>query len=143
MKEGSVTAVDALKDSETIQSTGISASATTTRFVVPQPTLWRGRRFRDHQDMNLRFATAGHLFPMSVPGAAAPKPLMNKKAMIATQMKIRIEIAEPIPRFSALNRLSQARIETDPVLLLPWVRMKMLSKIRNESSVRNSSATRM
>ena len=43
---------------------------------------------------------------MSVPGAAVPKPLMNKKAMIATQMKIRIEIVDPMPRFSALNRLS-------------------------------------
>ena len=93
-------------------------------FVVPQPTLWRARRCRNHQDLILlcnhqdltllrnhhdlilRFATAGHLFPMSVPGAAVPKPLMNKTAMIATQMKMRIEIAEPIPRFSALNRLS-------------------------------------
>jgi hypothetical protein len=55
---------------------------------------------------------------MSVPGAAAPKPLMNRNAMMDTQMKIRIEIADPIPRFSALNRLSQARIETDSVLLL-------------------------
>jgi len=31
---------------------------------------------------------------------------MNRKAMIATQMKIRIEIADPMPRFSALKRLS-------------------------------------
>ena len=43
---------------------------------------------------------------MSVPGAAVPKPLMNTAAMITTQMKIRIEIVDPIPRFSALNRLS-------------------------------------
>ena len=43
---------------------------------------------------------------MSAPGAEAPKPLMKMKAMIATQMKIRMEIADPIPRFSALNRLS-------------------------------------
>src|ERR1022692_902694 len=42
MKEGSAMAVGALRDSETIQSTGSSASATTTRFVVPQPTFWRG-----------------------------------------------------------------------------------------------------
>ena len=34
-------------------------------------------------------------------------------------------------------------IDTDPVPLLPLVRMKMLSKIRNASSVRNSSATRI
>src|SRR5437899_7218833 len=42
MKEGSRTAAGVLKDSETIQSTGISASATTTTLAVPQPTFWRG-----------------------------------------------------------------------------------------------------
>src|SRR6266699_3367799 len=42
MKEGSRTAAGVLKDSETIQSTGISASATTTTFAVPQPAFWRG-----------------------------------------------------------------------------------------------------
>ena len=40
------------------------------------------------------------------PGAAAPKPLMNMNAMIATQMKISTEIADPMPRLSAVNRLS-------------------------------------
>src|SRR6202046_1801600 len=35
-------AVGVLKDSETSHSTGISASATTTRFAVPQPTFCRG-----------------------------------------------------------------------------------------------------
>src|ERR1039457_1287958 len=35
-------AVGVLKDSETIQSTGISASATTTTLMVPQLTFWRG-----------------------------------------------------------------------------------------------------
>src|SRR5215471_13545321 len=130
-----VTAAGVLKDSETIQSTGISASATTATFAAPQPVFcWVVVEVA---------AMAGYLLSMSVPGAAAPKPLMNTAAMITTQRKIRMEIAAPIPRFSALNRLSQARIDTDPVPLLPWVRMKMLSKIRNESSVRNSSATRI
>src|SRR5258708_10501933 len=41
-KEGSRTAVGVLKASETSQSTGIRASAMTTKFVVPQLTLWRG-----------------------------------------------------------------------------------------------------
>src|SRR5258708_33870802 len=41
-KEGSRTAVGVLKDSETSQSTGIRASAMTTKFAVPQLTLWRG-----------------------------------------------------------------------------------------------------
>src|ERR1035441_7698554 len=42
MKEGSRTAVFVLKDSETIQSTGISASAMTTTFTAPQPVFCRG-----------------------------------------------------------------------------------------------------
>src|SRR5580704_5670503 len=42
MKEGSRTAVGVLNDSETSQSTGISASAMTTRFVVAQPALRAG-----------------------------------------------------------------------------------------------------
>ena len=42
----------------------------------------------------------------SVPGAAAPNRLMNRKAMIATQMKISTEIADPMPRLSAVKRLS-------------------------------------
>src|ERR1035441_8334612 len=42
MKDGSRIAVGVLKDSETIQSTGIRASATTTKFAVPQLTFWRG-----------------------------------------------------------------------------------------------------
>src|SRR5260370_12967203 len=41
-KEGSRTGVGVLKASETSQSTGIRASAMTTKFVVPQLTLWRG-----------------------------------------------------------------------------------------------------
>src|ERR1017187_6340410 len=41
-KDGSRTAAGVLKDSETSQSTGISASAITTRFVVAHPALWRG-----------------------------------------------------------------------------------------------------
>ena len=48
-----------------------------------------------------------------MPGAAAPKILMKMKAMIATQMKIRIEIADPMPRFSARNRLSYPRMDTE------------------------------
>ena len=42
MNDGSSTAVGVLKDSETSQSTGISASAMTTKFAVAQPVLWRG-----------------------------------------------------------------------------------------------------
>src|SRR5487761_1700953 len=42
MKEGSRTAVGVLKDSETSQSTGISASAMTTKFAVVQPAFCRG-----------------------------------------------------------------------------------------------------
>src|SRR6266702_4064170 len=41
-KDGSRTAVGVLKDSETSQSTGISASAITTKLAVAQPVLWRG-----------------------------------------------------------------------------------------------------
>src|ERR1700755_2663608 len=41
MNDGSSTAVGVLKDSETSQSTGISASAMTTKFAVAQPVLWR------------------------------------------------------------------------------------------------------
>src|SRR3984957_5662243 len=42
MKDGSRIAAGVLKDSETIQSTGISASAMTTKFADPQPTFCRG-----------------------------------------------------------------------------------------------------
>src|SRR6516165_9297997 len=42
MKDGSRTAAGVLNDSETIHSTGISASATTTTFAVPQPIFCRG-----------------------------------------------------------------------------------------------------
>src|SRR5579859_2860570 len=41
MKDGSRIAAGVLKDSETIQSTGISASAMTTKFADPQPTFCR------------------------------------------------------------------------------------------------------
>src|ERR1700750_3476552 len=41
VREGSRTAVGVLKNSETSQSTGISASAMTTKFAVAQPVLWR------------------------------------------------------------------------------------------------------
>src|SRR5579872_70821 len=41
-KDGSRTAAGVLKDSETSQSTGISASAMTTKFAVAHPVLWRG-----------------------------------------------------------------------------------------------------
>ena len=37
MNDGSRIAAGVLNDSETIQSTGISASAMTTKFAVPQP----------------------------------------------------------------------------------------------------------
>src|SRR5213076_186339 len=42
----------------------------------------------------------------SLPGAAVPNNLMKMNEMSAVQMKIRIEIADPTPRFSAVNRLS-------------------------------------
>src|ERR1700690_930517 len=42
MSDGSRTAAGVLKDSETSQSTGISASAITTKLAVPQPNFWRG-----------------------------------------------------------------------------------------------------
>src|SRR3984885_14127530 len=42
MKDGSRIAAGVLKDSEAIQSTGISASAMTTTFAVPQLTFCRG-----------------------------------------------------------------------------------------------------
>src|ERR1700728_1340819 len=42
MNEGSRIAAGVLKDSEAIQSTGISASAMTTTFAVPQLTFCRG-----------------------------------------------------------------------------------------------------
>src|SRR6202012_3679276 len=42
MNDGSSTAVGVLNDSETSQSTGISASAMTTKFATPQPTFCRG-----------------------------------------------------------------------------------------------------
>src|SRR5580704_13489533 len=41
MKDGSRTAAGVLKDSDTSQSTGISASAMTTVFADPQPTFCR------------------------------------------------------------------------------------------------------
>src|ERR1700688_1459021 len=42
MKDGSRTAAGVLKDSETSQSTGIRASAMTTKFAEPQPSFCRG-----------------------------------------------------------------------------------------------------
>src|SRR5580692_3136645 len=42
MNDGSRIAAGVLKDSETIQSTGISASAMTTKFADPQPNFCRG-----------------------------------------------------------------------------------------------------
>ena len=91
-----------LKDSETIHRTGMSTSRIVTVFAVIQP------------DFCLVVAAiSAHLPPIAVPGADAPKILMKMKAMIATQMKIRMEIADPMPRFSARNRLSYPRIDTE------------------------------
>src|SRR5277367_5951028 len=42
MKDGSRIAVGVLNDSDTSQSTGISASAMATKFAVPQPNFCRG-----------------------------------------------------------------------------------------------------
>ena len=72
-----------LNDSDTIQSTGMSASRITTMLAVPHPTFC--------------LVGGGHQLLRSVPGAAAPNPLMNRNAMIATQMKISTEMAEPMP----------------------------------------------
>src|SRR6478672_8158053 len=108
MNVGSRMAAGVLNDSDTIHSTGISASAITTTFATPHSTLRTGV---------VAAAISRHLFPMAEPGAAVPKPLMNMNAMIATQMKMRIEMADP------MTRLSQPRMDTDPVPLLPPVRM--------------------
>ena len=53
------------------------------------------------------------------------RPLLNSIGigLIATQMKMRMEIADPMPRFSARNRLSYPRIDTEYVPFPPWVRM--------------------
>ena len=83
-----------LKDSEKIHTTGMSTSRIVTRFAVIQPDFYLAV-----------VATAMAAHP-SVPGAAAPKSLMKMKAMIATQTKIRMEIADPMPRFRPRNRLS-------------------------------------
>ena len=91
-----------LKDSETIHRTGMSTSRIVTTFAVIQP------------DFCLVVAAmSGHRPPTLEPGTAAPKSLMKMKAMIATQMKIRMEIADPMPRFSARNRLSYPRMDTE------------------------------
>ena len=89
-----------LKDSEKIHATGMSTSRIVTVFAVIQP------------DFCLVVTAISQLTPYE-PGAAAPKILMKMKAMIATQMKIRMEIADPMPRFSARNRLSYPRIDTE------------------------------
>src|SRR3954470_13380248 len=81
-----------LNDREAIQRTGKIASRIATRSAGPQLALW----------VAVVVATA----QPSDPGAAAPKPLMKMNAMTATQRKIRIEIADPMPRFSAVKRLS-------------------------------------
>jgi len=91
-----------LNDSETIHRTGMSTRRIVTMFAVIQP------------DFCLVVAAmSGHLPPVAEPGTAAPKSLMKMKAMIATEMKIRMEIADPMPRFSARNRLSYPRIDTE------------------------------
>src|SRR6516164_11770717 len=101
-----------LKDSETIHRTGMSTSRMTTTFAVIQ------------LDFCLVVAAmSGHRPPADEPGTAAPNPLMNKVAMIATQTKIRMEIADPMPRFSARNRLSYPRMDTEYVPLPPPVKI--------------------
>src|SRR6185437_15350386 len=42
MKVGLSTAAGVLSDSDTIQSTGIRASAMTTKLAIPHPVFWRG-----------------------------------------------------------------------------------------------------
>ena len=58
-------------------------------------------------------------------------------------MKISTETAEPRPRLSRLISWLKPRIETDSVSCAPRVMMKIVSKTRNASSVRKSSATRI
>ena len=80
-----------LNDNETIHRSGMSATTTTRTLAVPQPTFCLGV-----------LPSGAQLLP----GAAAPNPLMNRNAMIATQMKMSTEIADPMPRFRAEKRLS-------------------------------------
>ena len=42
---------------------------------------------------------------MSDPGAAVPKPLMKTTAMIATQIRISTDMADPRPKLKPVNRL--------------------------------------
>src|SRR3954447_20731996 len=81
---------------------------------------------------------------LASPGLAVPKPLTNSTAMPTTMRKISTEIADPRPRFNSVSSVLALRIETVSMFgLLPLEMMKAESKIRNASSVRNSSATRM
>ena len=86
-----VTVAGSLNDSETIHRSGMSAYTMMRAFADPQPT---------------RCLAVAAIGPQLLPGAAAPNPLMNRKAMIATEMKMSTEIADPMPRLRAEKRLS-------------------------------------
>src|SRR5690606_12562026 len=61
----------------------------------------------------------------------------NTKAIRSTQRKIRTETADPSPRLSREISWLKPRIETDSVSWAPRVMMKIVSKTRKASSVRN------
>ena len=64
--------------------------------------------------------------------------------MITTHRKISTEIADPRPRLRRVSSSLKSSTETVSMFgLLPLEMMKTESKIRNASSVRNSSATRI
>src|SRR3954468_14796098 len=111
----------------------------------PQPEHREQREDEDHEvGDDPGPDAAGHDSSPSPPGAAAPKPLMNRNAMNTTIRKMSTEIAEPSPRFSRVSSSLALRIETVSMFgLLPLEMMKTESKIRNASSVRNSNATRI
>src|SRR5918997_4582674 len=69
------------------------------------------------------------------------KPLMKMNAMSTTERNSRTETAEPRPISTRAIVCRYARNETDSVPLAPAVMMKIESKMRNASSVRNSRAT--
>src|SRR3954447_1127692 len=87
-------------------------------------------------------ATVSH--QLASPGLAVPNPLTKSTAIPMTMRKMSTDIADPSPRLSRVSSVLAFRIEAVSMFgLLPLEMMKAESKIRNASSVRNSSATRM
>src|SRR5919106_2030759 len=105
------------------------------------------REGQDQQDAD----APQRVFPRSslhhLPGLPSamrtPNPRMKMNAMIRTEKKISTETAEPSPRLRREISWLKPRIDTDSVSCAPRVMMKIVSKTRKASSVRNSSATRI